>query len=149
MSQTFLLPLEFALVSQDPKTNTDAPAPTPGTPQASGPAPAGTTGGTQQPAASPQSPCGGPETLIYMGVFLALMYFMVMRPEQKRRKEQQSMLSAIKKGDKVVTLGGMHGVVAALTDKTVTLRIDTVQMTFDRTAIARIERDDAAASPKG
>jgi preprotein translocase subunit YajC len=149
MSQTFLLSLEFALTAQDPKTNADSPAPTQGTPAAGGASPAGTTGGTQQPADAQQSPCGGPQSLMLMGLFLALMYFMVMRPEQKRRKEMQAMLSAVAKGDKVVTLGGMHGVVTALTEKTVTLRVDTVQMTFDRSAIARIERDEAAPPAKG
>lgn len=85
--------------------------------------------------------------MIYMGVFLALMYFMVMRPEQKRRKEQQALMASIKQGDRVVTAGGMHGIVTKLTEKTVTLRVDTVQMTFDRVAIARVERDDAPAPP--
>ncbi|MFY9345722.1 MAG: preprotein translocase subunit YajC, partial [Planctomycetota bacterium] len=89
----------------------------------------------------------GPEMLIYMGVFLALMYFMVMRPEQKRKKEQQALLSSVKQGDRVVTTAGMHGVITKLTDKTVTLRVDTVQITFDRAAIARVERDDAATPP--
>ncbi len=143
MSQTFFLPLTFASFTQEPKTGAEAPAP------AGGAAPTGQTpnpaaGGTTQPTAAPASPCGGPETLIYMGVFLALMYFMVMRPEQKRRKETQALLSAVKKGDRVVTIGGMHGVVTGLTDKTLTLRVDTVQMTFDRSAVARVERDDAA-----
>lgn len=148
MSQTLPFPVLVALV-QEPSTSTDKPAPAqtgtavPGTTQPPG------TAGTQQPAAQPMGPCGGTDMFIYMGVFLALMYFMVMRPEQRRRKEQQSMLSAVKVGDRVVTVGGMHGIVTKLTDKTLTLRVDTVQMTFDRVAVARVERDDAAApAPK-
>jgi preprotein translocase subunit YajC len=70
-----------------------------------------------------------------------------MRPESKRRKEQQAMLAAVKVGDRVVTLGGMHGVVAALAEKTLTLRVDTVKVTIDRTAIARVERDEAPSAP--
>jgi preprotein translocase subunit YajC len=78
-----------------------------------------------------------------MAVFLGLMYFMVLRPEQKRRKEQQNLLSSVKQGDRVVTLGGMHGIVTKLTEKTVTLRVDSVHMVFDRVAIARVERDES------
>ncbi|MCK5940972.1 MAG: preprotein translocase subunit YajC [Planctomycetes bacterium] len=91
--------------------------------------------------------------LYMMPLFLVLMYFFMIRPEQKRKKEQQSLLASIKQGDTVVTISGMHGVVSALTDKTVTLRVDTVNMTFDRSAVARIEREpgaeDAAAQPAG
>lgn len=143
---SFLVPLAFrATCPQEPKTTSDTPA---------GPAPAPGAAGATVPGA-PQgggpapSPCGGPETLIYMGIFLALMYFMVLRPEQKRRKEQQALLSSVKQGDHVVTVGGMHGTVAKLTDKTVTLRIDSVNVTVDRVAIARVERDDAAPPARG
>ena len=68
----------------------------------------------------------------------------MIRPEQKRKKEQQNLLASIKQGDQVVTISGMHGEVSSLTDKTVTLRVDTVNMTFDRSAVARIERGPAA-----
>ena len=94
--------------------------------------------------AAPQG--GGFSPILIMVAFIALMYFMMIRPEQKRKKEQQNLLASIAQGDKVVTISGMHGVVSALTDKTVTLRVDTVNMTFDRSSVARIERDDAAAS---
>jgi preprotein translocase subunit YajC len=124
-----------------------APPPPPPPPP---PGPAGTPGtpGTQQPMPSgqPQQPCGGPEMFLYLPVFLLLMYFMVMRPEQKRRKEQQNLLSSVKQGDRVVTIGGMHGVITKLSEKTVTLRADDVQMTFDRTAIARVERGETPAA---
>ncbi|MCB9879513.1 MAG: preprotein translocase subunit YajC [Planctomycetes bacterium] len=75
---------------------------------------------------------------------LVVMWLFVMRPEQKRRKEQQALLSSIKVGDKVVTAGGMHGVVGKLDEKTVSLRIGSTEVTFDRTAIARVERADGA-----
>ena len=75
-----------------------------------------------------------------MPAFLVIMYFFMIRPEQKRKKEQQNLLASIKQGDQVVTISGMHGEVSSLTDKTVTLRVDTVNMTFDRSAVARIER---------
>jgi preprotein translocase subunit YajC len=85
---------------------------------------------------------------IMMPAMLLIMYFMVIRPDQKRRKEQQNLLASVKVGDRVVTVGGLHGVVAKLAEKTVTLKIDAVQATFDRVAIARVEREDAPAQGK-
>ena len=79
-----------------------------------------------------------------MPAFLAMMYFLMIRPEQKRKKEQQNLLASIKQGDNVVTISGMHGEVSSMTDNTVTLRVDTVHMTFDRSAVGRIEREPAA-----
>lgn len=129
---------------QEPKTAVDAPAGTgPST------APSGSSQQPQVPNPAPQQPCAGPEMFLYLPLFLLLMYFMVLRPEQKRRKEQQTLLSSVKQGDRVVTIGGMHGVIAKLAEKTVTLRIDNVHMTFDRTAIARVERGESAVTEPG
>lgn len=140
----FFVPLPFAAPgarAQEPTNTTDRPAdpgaqdPTAGQTQAPGP--------QQQP--QPVGPCAGDSNmLVFLGVGFLLMYLLMLRPEQKRRKAQQELLASIKVGDRVVTLGGMHGEVASLTDKTVTLRVDTVRMTFDRTAVARVERDEAA-----
>jgi preprotein translocase subunit YajC len=156
MSPTYLVPIAFApthsvstLLPQEPAT-TDKPAPAnPG----AAPAPTGVPGtpGTQapqQPGGQPQQPCGT-EMWIMMPALLLLMYFMVIRPESRRRKEQQTLLSSIKVGDRVVTMGGMHGTIAKLTEKTVTLRVDTLHVEFDRTAVARVERGDASAPAKG
>ena len=140
---TYYLPVHFARF-QDPSTRSDAPgggaaAPT-GSQSSTAPTPeAGVNGGAQPQ----QGPCGA-ETLWMMPAFLALMYFLMIRPEQKRKKEQQNLLASIKQGDKVVTVSGMHGEVSSMTDTTVTLRVDTVHMTFDRNAVGRIEREPAA-----
>lgn len=128
---------------QEPKSTPTAPS------SANAPAPqaGGTTvpGGPNNPQQQPQQQpsCADNQMLLYLGLFMVLMYFMVMRPEQKRKKEQQNLLSTMKVGDKVVTIGGLHGKVLRLAEKTVTLQVDTAQMTFDRTSIARVERDEA------
>lgn len=133
-------------VHQEPKSAPDTPSGT--GPAGPGPAP----DGTQQvpdPRQGPPAtqPCALDSTMmLYGGGFLLLMYFMILRPENKRRKQQQELLSSVKVGDRVVTLGGMHGTVASLADKTVTLRVDTVKITIDRTAIGRVERGDAPAA---
>jgi len=113
----------------------------PGTTQEQAP---GGAGGAQGP-----DPGCGTETFVMMGLFLALMWFMVLRPESKRRKETQSMLSLLKQGDLVVTTGGIHGTVSNLTDKLVTLQVDSIQMVLDRSAIARVVRDEPAALGDG
>lgn len=71
--------------------------------------------------------------LVFM--FLVL-YFLLIRPQQKRQKTRAAMLNALKKNDKVVTIGGMHGTIAEITDDTVVLKVnDVTRMTFDRSAI--------------
>ena len=147
-SLTNLIPFALAIRpgAQEPKTAPTSPsAPATGA-QAPGSTLAPGTPGA--PAAGPTAtdPCGGSSMPLYLGLFLVLMYFMIMRPEQKRRKEQQNLLSSIKVGDRVVTIGGLHGKVAKLAEKTVTLQVDSVQMTYDRTSIARVERDDAPST---
>ncbi|HCV43137.1 MAG TPA: preprotein translocase subunit YajC [Bacteroidetes bacterium] len=81
-------------------------------------------------------------TLVMFGLIIAIFYFLILRPQQKRQKDRQKMLDAVKKGDKVVTAGGMHGTVAGLDDKTVLLQVsDNVKMKFDRSAIGNILKE--------
>ncbi|MGB4592415.1 MAG: preprotein translocase subunit YajC [Coriobacteriia bacterium] len=71
--------------------------------------------------------------------FLAVaFYFLLIRPQMKRQKEQQALMASLAVGDRVVTIGGMYGRVAALADDTVDLIItDGVTVTFARSAVAR------------
>lgn len=95
--------------------------------------------------AQPQG--GSPEgslisTLVMFGLIIGIFYFLILRPQQKRQKEKQKMLDNLKKGDKVVTGGGMHGTVAGLDDKTVLLQVsDNVKMKFERSAIAVVVKE--------
>lgn len=69
-------------------------------------------------------------------IMFAIFYFLLIRPQQKKAKQRNAMLAAIKKGDKIVTIGGVHGTIQDLTDDTITLRIaHNVNVTFDRGAI--------------
>lgn len=78
----------------------------------------------------------------FVAIFF-IMYFLMIRPQQKRQKAQQNMLANIKKGDKVITTGGMHGVISAVKDKTVTLQVDTnVQIDFTKAHIATVMVDN-------
>lgn len=81
-------------------------------------------------------------TLIMFGLIIAIFYFMILRPQQKRQKERQSLLESVKKGDKVVTIGGMHGTVIGLEDKTLLVQVaDNVKLKFEKSAIASITRE--------
>lgn len=61
--------------------------------------------------------------VLFFGALFAIMYFVLIRPQQKQAKEQQAMLGALKKGDDVVTQGGMLGKIFAVADKVVTLEV--------------------------
>ncbi len=74
-------------------------------------------------------------------VLFGLFYFLLMRPQQKQRREHEVMLKALKKHDTVVTAGGLHGTVLYVKDATVVLRVDdNVKVEVDRSAIARLEK---------
>jgi preprotein translocase subunit YajC len=71
-------------------------------------------------------------------LIILIMYFLMIRPQSKRQKEKQKMLDELKKGDNVVTMGGIHGKVVSFADndKTVVVKIDdNVKITVDRAAI--------------
>jgi preprotein translocase subunit YajC len=75
---------------------------------------------------------------LMIGMF-AIMYFLIIRPQQKQRKDREALLSTVKKGDRVVTSSGLYGTVVGLSEQTVTLRVaDQVKLEFERSAIARI-----------
>jgi len=76
--------------------------------------------------------------LLFFAAIFAIFYFLLIRPQQKQKKERERMLASIKKGDRVVTSSGMHGTVVGLNEHTVVLKVaDQVKLEFDRSAIGR------------
>ena len=92
--------------------------------------------------ALPPSGAGGNAVLtqlVFFAAIFAIFYFLLIRPQQKQKREREALLAAVKRGDKVVTSSGMHGTVTQLDENTVTLRVaDQVRITFDRGAIGRV-----------
>jgi len=89
-----------------------------------------------QAGGAPAAPSIWPTLLMFGGVIL-VMYFLLIRPQQKRQKEHQKMIESIKKGDKVITTSGIHGTVTDMDDKTYEIQItDNVRVRFERAAIA-------------
>ncbi|HHT42349.1 MAG TPA: preprotein translocase subunit YajC [Firmicutes bacterium] len=71
----------------------------------------------------------------------AMFYFMLWRPQQKQQKERKAMLDSLKKGDKVVTIGGIHGELTALKEDYVTLKVaDKVEIKLSRSGISHVAK---------
>jgi preprotein translocase subunit YajC len=80
--------------------------------------------------------------LILMGV---VFYFLLIRPQQKKQKDTRTMLSSLKRGDRVKTAGGLHGTITGITDTTVTLEIaEKVRVKVDRNFIAAVTAKDTS-----
>src|ERR1700681_1718146 len=83
--------------------------------------------------------------LIPLGLMFAIMYFMVIMPQQRQRKKVQEMLSAIKAGDRVITNGGIYGTINGLDGDSVILKIaDQVKIRIARSAITQVETPEDA-----
>lgn len=96
-------------------------------------------------------PPGGSEgggimsTVLMFAFIIGIFYFLILRPQQKKQKERNQMLSALHKGDKIVTAGGLHGVIAGIDEKTVLVQVaDNVKLKFDRGSIASVVREAEA-----
>ena len=66
---------------------------------------------------------GGFAMLMPFVIMFGIFYFLLIRPQQKKQREHREMIAAVKKGDKIVTSGGLHGVVTGVTDSTMTIEI--------------------------
>ncbi|WP_445490172.1 preprotein translocase subunit YajC [Niallia sp. 03133] len=78
-------------------------------------------------------------------LMFVLFYFLLIRPQQKRQKAVRQMQNELKKGDKIVTIGGLHGIVDAINEGTVVIKCgDGSRLTFDRNAVRDVT---PAASP--
>lgn len=90
-------------------------------------------------------------TMWPIALMFVVLYFLLIRPQQKRQKSRTSMLSTLKKGDKVVTIGGMHGTILEINEEnsTIVLRVnDTVRLTFDRSAINAVTQSPGSVEKK-
>lgn len=88
------------------------------------------------------APAGSPFSfLIPMGLILIIFYFVLIRPASKKQKALQAMIESLKNGDKVITTGGIHGVVAGITDDIIQLKIASgVKIEISRNAIAGLQK---------
>jgi preprotein translocase subunit YajC len=102
------------------------------------------TGGAQGGSNS-----GGFTAFIPLILMFGIFYFLLIRPQQKKAKQHQEMINALKKGDRVITSGGIHGRIASVDDTTVALEIaDKVRIKVARGNVATIYQTPAPPSDK-
>jgi preprotein translocase subunit YajC len=85
--------------------------------------------------------------LVPLGLMFAIMYFMVIMPQQRQRKKVQEMLTALKAGDKIITNGGIYGTINGIDGDSVILKISSepqVKIRISRAAIAQVEASEDA-----
>ncbi len=76
--------------------------------------------------------------IVMMVGIIAVFYFFMIRPQQKKAKDQRVMIENLKEGDSVVTIGGLHGKVYSVEEATITLALDKgIKLTFEKSAITR------------
>ncbi len=94
-----------------------------------------------QAAAGKQGSTGMLTMLLPFILMFVVMYFLILRPQKKKEKDRKAMLSRIKKNDRVVTAGGMHGSIVSVREKEVLLRVDDakeVKVKVDRNSIVSV-----------
>ena len=100
--------------------------------------------------AAPQGGGGGGsmQILMLLGI-VAIFYFFMIRPQQKRNKEQTKFRNELQKGQKIVTIGGLHGKIVEIQEKTVTVEAaDNVRLKFEKSAIAMNSGDQMTEQNK-
>ena len=74
-------------------------------------------------------------SVVMFGAIILVFYFLMIRPQQKRQKEHQNMLSALKVGDKVITSSGIHGKIEQVNERTIVVQVDNTKITFEKSAV--------------
>jgi preprotein translocase subunit YajC len=92
-------------------------------------------------AASPESGASPYQPLIILVIIFAIFYFLLIRPQQRKQKEHRRMIDALKKGDEIVTAGGIHGTVTKIKDDIAYIEIsEQVKIRVSRASIAMIKK---------
>lgn len=92
---------------------------------------------------SAQSIIGNP--MVMMVIMVVMFYFLLIRPQQKQRKDMAARISALQAGDKVVTTSGLHGIVHNVKEHTVVIKVaEGTMLEFDKTAVAHVHKKDVA-----
>jgi preprotein translocase subunit YajC len=94
------------------------------------------------------TPAGGGITMLLPLLLIPVLYFVMIRPQQKRQKEWQSMLASIKAGDRITTAGGIRGIILSIKDDAIIIRVapDNLKIEIAKNAIASVTTQDASGS---
>lgn len=103
-----------------------------------------------QAQAAPAPSGGGMGPLLIMLLMFGGMYFLIIAPQRKKQKAQEAMISKLKQGDRVVSIGGIYGQVLSVKEQIVTLKVaDGVKIDMVKSSIARTLDKDEAGYPRG
>lgn len=87
--------------------------------------------------------------LVMIGLMIVMFYFLLIRPQKKQRQELEARIASMSKGDRVVTIGGMHAIVHHISKETVTLKVsEGVFIPFNKTSIATVEKSGKGDNKK-
>ena len=92
-------------------------------------------------APPPSGEDGAPMFMTFLPLIaiVGIFYFLIIRPQSKKQKDTQKMLSALKKGDKIVTIGGIHGTIQTVRENSLIVRVDeNTKLEFSRSAISTV-----------
>jgi preprotein translocase subunit YajC len=94
---------------------------------------------------TPQGPAGMlGSPFVMMGLMIVMFYFLLIRPQQKQRKEQAARIAALQSGDKVITSAGIHGLVHNVKEHTVVVKVaEGTMIEFDKMAITTVHKKEA------
>ncbi|MGY4690457.1 preprotein translocase subunit YajC [Salibacterium sp. K-3] len=83
------------------------------------------------------------EAIIMLVLMFAIFYFLLIRPQQKRQKQVKEMHANLQKGDRIVTIGGLHGTIDAIDENKIVLAVDDdKKLTFDRNSVRDVVNED-------
>ena len=83
--------------------------------------------------------------LVMMGLMVVMFYFLLIRPQQKQRKEMAARIASLQSGDKVVTTSGIHGIVHNVKEQTVVIKVaEGTMLEFDKAAVASVHKKDVS-----
>ena len=113
------------------------------------------TGTTTESGDGTTNPFGNYYMIIMIAVFIGIFYFMILRPENKKKKEQEALRSSLHKGDKITTIGGIMGKIVEIKDEKIVIETgeDQVRVELQKWAVmtnntAEKEKDQRAAEAK-
>lgn len=93
----------------------------------------------QAPAPSPASAGSGLIGMLPFVFIFVIMYYVMLRPQMRRQKEQAKLVASLKTGDRVVTASGIHGLISNVKDKTVIVKVaDNVKLEMEKTAVTNV-----------
>jgi preprotein translocase subunit YajC len=98
----------------------------------------------QTPPAAGPNILGRPEVMI--GLMAVMFYFLLIRPQQRQRKEMAARIASLQSGDRVVTTAGIHGIVHHVKENSVMIKVaEGTNMEFDKSAVASVHKKEVTA----